>query len=225
MGLSLGGVAFTAFEVPSVVTFGGAQSLAVYRLPGGVRVVDAMGPDDADIGWQGILSGDDATDRARALDAMRIAGLPVTLAWDEFFYSVVIGSLQLAFCNSWWIPYKVSCIVVNDPSVQGLPQTVSLLSAVASDLASAADLTNVTAAIAAIATAGSAGSGTTLYSAANIALQSAGSTIARSIQTAEPQMSADQLPSIISAAETLATATAARGYIARAAANYSQVAF
>jgi hypothetical protein len=225
MGLSLGGVAFTAFEVPAVVTFGGAQSLAVYRLPGGVRVVDALGPDDADIGWQGILSGDDATDRARALDAMRVAGLPVTLAWDEFFYSVVIGSLQLAFCNSWWIPYKVSCLVVNDPSVQVLPQAVSLLTAVASDLASAAALTDVAAVTAALTAAGSAGAGTTLYAAANTALQAAGSNIVSSIQTAEPQLGADQLRTIINAAATLATATAARGYIARASANYAQVAF
>ena len=40
--LLLGSVQFADFELPTSITWGGAQSLAVHRLPGGVRVIDAM---------------------------------------------------------------------------------------------------------------------------------------------------------------------------------------
>jgi hypothetical protein len=225
MGLSLGDVDFAAFEVPSVIAFGGRQSLSVYRLPGGVRVVDALGPDDADIAWRGILSGAGATDRARALDALRIAGQPVSLAWDEFFYSVVIQNLQLQFCNSWWIPYKISCLVVADPSAPVLTAVVSILAAVTMDLTSAAGFTDVSAATLAVAAAGSAGSGTSPYASASLALQATAQSIAASIQNSENQLAAADLPTVVSGAAAIATAVAANGYIARAIANFAQVAF
>jgi hypothetical protein len=230
MGLSLGGIVFADFELPAVLTFGGAQSLAVYRLPGGARVVDAMGPDDADIAWQGVLSGSDATDRARALDAMRIAGQMIPLTWDEFFYTVVIADLRLAFCNSWWIPYQISCVVADDPTAQASVLSVSLVSAVTADLASAAGFTNVSGATTALAAAGVAGSGTAANVAANLALVAAGQSISASIQSsdivlaaASQQVSASGVTTTINAAGSLAAATAARGYVARATANYSQV--
>jgi hypothetical protein len=225
MSLSLGEVDFTAFEVPSVIAFGGKQSLAVYRLPGGVRVVDALGPDDADITWRGILSGAGATDRARGLDALRIAGQPVTLAWDEFFYSVVIGDLQFEFCNSWWIPYRISCLVVEDPGAQVLSAVVSILSAVGSDLAAASSFTDVSAASLAVAAAGSAGSGTALYASANLTLQSTAQNIAATLQNSENELGAADLPTVLNGAATIATAAAASGYIARAIANFAQVTF
>jgi hypothetical protein len=232
MALSLGGIVFTDFEVPGVLTFGGAQSLAVYRLPGGARVVDAMGPDDADIAWQGVLAGSDATDRARALDAMRIAGVAVPLAWDEFFYTVVIADLRFAFRNSWWIPYHISCLVADDPTAQAVVPAVSLVSAVAADLASAAGLADVSAATTALAAAGPAGSGTAPNAAARVALALAGQGVAASIQNsnaallaAAQQVSAGNITATVNAAGSLAAAAAARGYVARAVVNYSQVTF
>jgi len=225
MGLSLGDVDFAAFEVPSVIAFGGRQSLAVYRLPGGVRVVDALGPDDSDITWRGILSGAGATDRARALDALRIAGQPATLAWDEFFYSVVIGDLQFEFCNSWWIPYKISCVVVDDPGTPALAAVVSILSAVASDLSSAANFTDVSAATLAVAAAGSSGSGTAPYASANLVLQSTARSIAETIQSSGNDLAATDLPTVVSGAATIAMAAAASGYVSRAIANFAQVSF
>lgn len=224
MGLSLGEVDFTAFEIPSVIAFGGRQSLAVYRLPGGVRVVDALGPDDADIAWRGILSGAGATDRARALDALRIAGQKVTLAWDEFFYSVVIRDLQFEFCNSWWIPYRISCLVVEDPGAPVLSAVVAILSAVSSDLVKAGGFTDVSAASLAVATAGSAGSGTAPYASANLTLQSTAQSIAATIQSSASQLEAADLPTVVQGAANIATAAAAGGYIARALANFAQVA-
>ena len=43
----LGPIALQGFEVPESITIGGAQRLAIHRLPGGARVIDALGPDDA----------------------------------------------------------------------------------------------------------------------------------------------------------------------------------
>jgi hypothetical protein len=54
--LVLGPVAFSDFEDPERIRFGGAQRLAVHKLPGGARVIDALGPDDTEIGWSGIFA-------------------------------------------------------------------------------------------------------------------------------------------------------------------------
>ena len=49
--LLLGPVLFRDFELPGQITWGGKQRLAVHHLPGGRRVIDAMGRDDAAIVW------------------------------------------------------------------------------------------------------------------------------------------------------------------------------
>jgi hypothetical protein len=85
--LLFGPVLFQDFELPASITWGGAHSLAIHRLPGGARIIDAMGRDDADITWSGIFSGEDASFRARALDLMRAEGSVWPLTWDSFFYS------------------------------------------------------------------------------------------------------------------------------------------
>jgi hypothetical protein len=232
MGLSLGNIEFADFEVPAVVAFGGRQSLAVYRLPGGVRVVDALGPDDWDIAWQGVLSGGTATDRARALDAIRISGQPVSLTWDEFAYSVVIAELRLSYCNNWWIVYQINCLVVVDPETEASPQQMQILGAVASDLGSAATFMDVSLAADAVSSAGSAAAGTAAYAAAQLALITTEQNIASAIQASSSAMTAGasvmsvtNLAATVNASGTLAAATAARGYVARAAANYGQVTF
>lgn len=77
IALLLGPIAFQEFEVPSGVNFGGRQRLAVHRLPTGLRIVDTLGRDDADICFAGIFTGSDATLRARSIDEMRVAGMIV----------------------------------------------------------------------------------------------------------------------------------------------------
>src|SRR5689334_14980148 len=64
--LLIGPVLLEAFELPARVGWGGRQRMAVHRLPGGRRVIDAMGRDDADIAWTGVFTGSDAVARARA---------------------------------------------------------------------------------------------------------------------------------------------------------------
>jgi hypothetical protein len=87
--LVLGPVLFADFEVPERIGFGGRQQLVIHQLPGGGRVIDALGRDDADISWSGFFSGEDAADRARVVDTLRAQGQPLPLIWDAFYYTVL----------------------------------------------------------------------------------------------------------------------------------------
>ena len=131
MTLTLGGILFQDFEIPEQINFGGRQSLTTHRLPGGARVVDAMGRDDDDIRWSGRFRSASAGRRARSLDFLRAAGKPVTLAWDAFRYTVVVSEFQADFRQAYEIPYAVSCHVVT-PSQDPLPGLADLLLADAS---------------------------------------------------------------------------------------------
>ncbi len=110
---TLGPVAFAGFEVPERISFGGKQKLVVHSMPGGGRVVDAMGPDDAPIRWQGVFSGSGAPERVRTLERLRRAGLPMLLAWDGWRFKVVIESFAANVTNSNWIPYSIELCVLS----------------------------------------------------------------------------------------------------------------
>jgi hypothetical protein len=130
--LSLGPMAFRDFEIPSAITFGGRQRLAVHYLGTGRRITDVLGPDDATISFTGVLSGSQATQRAREIDTLRSLGLPLTLAWNTFSYLVVISSFRSEYRNRWWVPYTVSCAVLENPLIPG---ALSALPAAAEALA------------------------------------------------------------------------------------------
>jgi hypothetical protein len=121
VALLLGPVAFQDFEIPSGVNFGGRQRLALYRLPGGSRVIDALGRDDAQISFAGIFAGPNATQRARSLDQLRVAGTALPLTWDVLFYTVLISNFYADYRNGWWIPYQIVCTVLRDEA-STLPQ-------------------------------------------------------------------------------------------------------
>lgn len=138
--LLLGPILFQDFELPDSIIWGGAQQLTIHRLPGGTRIIDAMGRDDADITWSGIFSGPDATARARALDLMRCDGAPWPLTWDSFFYSVIIHRFEADYRRVNWIPYKIACCVLRDEAAALLEIPLSLAASAAQDLATAASL-------------------------------------------------------------------------------------
>lgn len=118
--LQLGDVAFKQFEVPEVLPFGGDQMLAVKRLVGGTRVIDAMGPDDRPVEWSGIFLGKYAGQRAELLDAMRREGKALPLSWGRHSYTVIVGTFEAQFQRKYQIPYRISCVVLEDlatPSV------------------------------------------------------------------------------------------------------------
>ena len=111
----LGSVALQDFEVPERIGVGGRQQLVVHNLPGGGRVIDAMGPDEAEIKWSGFFSGQDAAERVRTLEQLRRAGNSLGLAWDSWRYTVIIREFTADVSNPCWIPYRIQLCVVPDP--------------------------------------------------------------------------------------------------------------
>jgi hypothetical protein len=138
--LTLGSVVFRDFEVPAGINLGGKHRLAIHRLPGGTRVIDALGRDDAQITFTGIFSGTDATLRARALDEMRSSGQPLPLTWDVFFYTVLISEFQADYRNGWWIPYRIACTVLRDEAAVSYLPAISLVASISSDVGMAISL-------------------------------------------------------------------------------------
>lgn len=112
--LILGPVVFQGFEVPERIAFGGRHRLAIHRLPGGARIVDATGADDDDIAWSGTLSGPEAAPRLRVLDGMRRGGLPWPLAWEGWRFQVVVSRLRIEGEGPFWTPYRIRCTVLPD---------------------------------------------------------------------------------------------------------------
>ncbi len=137
--LLIGPVLLEAFELPSRVLWGGRQRLAVHRLPGGRRVIDALGRDDADIAWTGVFTGADAVLRARAIDLMRASGRIWPLSWGSFFYSVAVSRFEASYERENWIPYRIACTVLRDEAGAVAEAGLSLAEGVLADVAGLAD--------------------------------------------------------------------------------------
>jgi hypothetical protein len=119
--LILGGIAFDDFSTPETMMGGGAQTMVVHKLPGGARVIDTLGPDEAEVTWRGQFFGNDAYDNALALDAMRAAGLVVPLIWGGQFRSVVIQNFVYRVRRlPAWVEYEIACTVARNPMLGDL---------------------------------------------------------------------------------------------------------
>ncbi|WP_158746082.1 hypothetical protein [Acidisphaera sp. L21] len=217
--LTLGPVAFAGFELPSSITLGGHQRLAIHRLPGGLRIIDALGPDPADIAFSGIFTGPDAADRARLLDTLRVAGAALPLSWDAFFYTVIIETLEADYRSPWWIPYRLSCTVLRDEAAALVTSAIQLTPAISADLLAAGSF--ATAASVAIGTPGATTAGTAAYAAAQTTLATTLTGIDGQLAAAEPGLQSSDLPSATASAGLLAQLSNARAYTARAARNLS----
>lgn len=155
-----GNFTFVDAEVPEQIAFGGEQMLVTHKLVGGLRVVDAMGPDDAPLSWSGWFLGNTAGDRARYLDYVRRSGLMCTLTWDSFSYSVVVKSFLPEYQKQYKIPYQISCEVVQDntkavTTIAPMSPTdaISQDSSTLSTLAAAAGIPSLTSAVSAATSA------------------------------------------------------------------------
>ena len=217
--LTLGPVAFAGFELPSSITVGGRQRLAIHRLPGGVRIIDALGPDPADINFSGIFTGPDAADRARLLDALRVAGEALPLAWDAFTYTVVVENFEADYRSPWWIPYRLSCTVLRDEAAALVTSAVEVAPTLSSDLLAAGSF--ATAAATADAAPGAPTAGPPAKDAPGLSLAGTLSLMDSQIATATTGLNASSLAATVSSAGLLAQLTAARAYTARAARNLS----
>jgi hypothetical protein len=237
VALLLGPIAFQNFEVPASINIGGAQRLAIHRLPGGTRVIDALGRDDSDISFSGTFSGPDATLRARSIDEMRAAGLFMPLTWDVFFYSVIINKFEADYRSGWWIPYRISCTVVCDEAGSVVASVISLADDALSDVTTARSFATVAGidlsdTQSALSMPDAAVKGTATYSSTLATLASAGALVGTGIAQAEATLGntswpADgQIPSvagtldgIVLAAQQISSLTVAQAYIGRAAIN------
>ena len=218
--LTLGPVAFVGFELPSSITLGGTQRLAIHRLPGGVRIIDALGPDPADIAFAGIFSGPDAADRARLLDTLRISGAALPLAWDAFLYTVILARFEADYRSPWWIPYRISCTVVRDEAAAAVTAILDLGSSITADLVSAGSYGS--SAVGAISVAGATSLGTPAFAAAQTAIGSALSGISSQIATTEPLLRTSNISAAVQATGLLAQLSTSQGYVERAARNLAE---
>lgn len=134
--LTLGTFAFAATEIPEKITFGGDQKLAVHELVGGRRVIDAMGRSDMPIGWSGLFLGQEALNRARYLDGLRVSGKKLPLKWHEMSYDVIVQHFAADFERWYQVPYQISLMVVEDKTtrITGFLQEDSVTDLVNADM-------------------------------------------------------------------------------------------
>jgi hypothetical protein len=137
--LKLGGISFGQFSTPEEMMGGGNQAMVVHKLPGGNRVIDTLGPDEANITWSGFFFGNNAYANALALDGMRAAGQVLALTWGGQYRSVIIDNFVYRVRRMpVWVKYAISCTVYQNPALGNLsiaPSSFDTL--VSSDLESA----------------------------------------------------------------------------------------
>ncbi len=221
-GLFLGPIAFQDFEIPARIVFGGRQRLAIHQMPGGGRVIDAMGRDDSPLAWTGTFSGSDAAARALQIDLMRAQGVAWPLAWDVFSYLVVVSEFAASYERGNWIPYRIVCSVLADETAALVQAGMSLIASVTADLATASGLAGVdlSAATMALGISGAASPGSNAYAAATAALGGAAAGLSLSLSGGAANLSAaGDFPSVAAAAQGMAQLAAAQGYVRRAQAN------
>jgi hypothetical protein len=141
VALVLGDFVFQDFEIPGDkdggFPFGGEQAGHLHKLPGGVRIFDAQGPDDYGLTWSGRFRGANALSRAMQLDSMRRAGGLLQLTALSLSYSVVIRWFKPAILRPWEINYTIYLDVITDNN-HGIDNTIpaTLDSLVGGDIAS-----------------------------------------------------------------------------------------
>jgi hypothetical protein len=168
--LNLGGIQFSALEIPSEIPWGTSQTMAVHKFPGGDRTIDAMGPDYKPPSWSGLFFGSDAFSRASALEAMAASGQQQTLTFGGKTFTVIVSDFSAVFHRLYEMPYHITCEVVADqsspvssssvPSTDdalnddlGLAQGYATLLAAQATQANAAAIGSLQASIASVATA------------------------------------------------------------------------
>lgn len=231
--LALGPVMFQDFELPPTINFGGRQRLAIHKLSAGRRVIDCMGRDDEDIVFAGILSGPNASLRARILDQIRISGSSLPLTWDVFFYTVVLQNFAANYQNDAWIPYALSCTVVRDESATLLQPGTSAAEEILQNLSTASNMSALAAVDlssvgSAMAAPGALSRGTSAYYKAQESLQAGTAMLDSRIERQEPEILAvnfDDIPapqalsalaSGVNGAQQLSALVAARSFLGRA---------
>jgi len=242
----LGNVLFSGFEVPSRISIGGAHAVTIHKLPGGGRVIDAMGVDDAGISWSGFFTGADAAARARYIDAMRQSGSQVQLSFGDYVFNVVVVRFEYDIQDRGaLISYRIRTERVTEGLSLQTTSLAGLLTSLVSDLASAsgyvalsssaASISSITAAQLSASAVNDPSSSSGLAAVA-LALQAAGAELGQNISgqasllplgNGEESLgltSAVGLGAATSAAGSLAASVQAAGYLNRACQSSGQLA-
>lgn len=111
-----GRIEFKGFELPEELSFGGSQALVTHKLIGGRRVVDAMGPDDAAITWQGRFLDEFASLKVFQLDLLRRSGREVQLAVPAAHraYRTVVSQFTATMRRPYLYDYSITLEIVED---------------------------------------------------------------------------------------------------------------
>ena len=225
----LGSVVFEGHEVPSRIGVGGAHAVTIHRLPGGGRVVDAMGVDDSAISWGGFFTGPSAAARARLVDSMRQSGELVGLSFGDYAFNVVVVHFEYDLQDRGaLIAYRIRTETIPDTVAQAVDSQADVASSLSADVASAttalsgfgltASQTALSSVTSAIALPGAATSPANL-AAVGLALQAAGTAVGSSVVGSGSALptAGDSLTLGVTTSDGLSAATAAAGSLAAAA--------
>ena len=106
--LTLGRVEFRTDELPESINFGGEQSLAIRKFPGGSMDIQAMGSFDDQITWSGTFMFQDAKERLQTVGMMRISAEPVDFVCSFIRRTVVVAKFTYDYVNDYYIPYQIT---------------------------------------------------------------------------------------------------------------------
>jgi hypothetical protein len=186
--LTIGPMQLSGMELPESMPVGGKQLLGIQTMVGGGLCLDAMGAVENCISWSGKFTGPNRSVRARLLDSIRKSGAVVTLAWDVFSYQVIVSEFAADTRSVDPVPYKISCVVLQDNSAPKGNTLTSLVSQVVADVSSGNVVgalsslsggvaTPIGTASSAVAQPGAATLGTAAYATAVSAVNTASSAI------------------------------------------------
>ncbi|WP_019091759.1 hypothetical protein [Komagataeibacter europaeus] len=149
--VTIGSLTLTGMEVPNLIRDGGTQQVAVHKLPGGGKIIDAVGNDPDRLELSGTFVGPTAYERALLLKSMRVAGQPVQFTGAGLSLLVKIVQYSYDFQQKGIvIPYR---LVLEQPPQTGATASgnSSALSAlIGSDAASV--VSSITGAVSDVAT-------------------------------------------------------------------------
>ncbi len=232
---TIGPISLQDFEIPTHIRYGGQQRVAIHRLLDGGRVVEPLGPDESEIQFEGVFTGQQAVGRARALDQLRSSGAVVILSWQAFRYPIILKDFRANYSNPWWISYCLDCVVAVQAS--GLPSPATAVrAAIASDISTAAAallslpiqlnmistaaMASGALALGTVANAQAAAAAATTLSSVGIAIATASNALATAGQgEPEPGLFAASVKAQLANIGTLAMATTAQSYLGRIAMN------
>lgn len=106
--MKLGTAGFTIDDLPEELPLVGEQIIAVRQFPGGSVHIQAFGAFDDEMNWQGDFMGDNAFQRAEAIDNLRKAGNVVLLQIGSIARYVLITKFTMQYRNDSYVSYDIS---------------------------------------------------------------------------------------------------------------------